>query len=101
MLPRKISRAGLTLLALFWIPQAARAGPITFNTALPVAKRTGVFRVQYVLFRAGGDATSLDRSVTVQAVPSVLAVGPTARVTLFAIFPCSTTPFGWTRLSAV
>lgn len=87
MLRRMISLVGLSLLAFLWIPQTAHAGPITFNTALPVAKGTGVFRVQYGLFRASGDPTSADRGVTVQAVRSVLAVGPTSRLTLFAMFP--------------
>lgn len=84
---RVLRIAGRALLASLLISQAAQAGPITFNTALPVAKGTGVFRLQYLLFRASGDSTALDRSVTVQAVPSVLAVGPTSRLTLFAIFP--------------
>ncbi len=84
---RVLRVAGRALLLSLLISQTAQAGPITFNTALPVAKGTGVFRVQYGLFRASGDSTGLDRSVTVQAVPFVLAVGPTSRLTLFAIFP--------------
>lgn len=87
MLSNKKLSVGMTLFALLWVPQGAQAGPITFNTALPVAKGTGIFRTQYVLFRASGDSTSQDRSVTVQAFPSVLAVGPTSRLTLFTIFP--------------
>ncbi len=67
--------------------QKVQAGPITFNTALPVAKSQGIFRGQYVFFRATGDPTSLDRNVTVHAVPGILAYGLTPRMAIFGIVP--------------
>ncbi|PJB32686.1 MAG: transporter, partial [Deltaproteobacteria bacterium CG_4_9_14_3_um_filter_65_9] len=63
------------------------AGPITFDTALPVASREGILRGQYVLVRATGDPTSLGRSITVHAAPVALAYGVTPRLALFGIVP--------------
>jgi DNA-binding beta-propeller fold protein YncE len=63
------------------------AGPITFDTALPVATREGILRGQYVLVRATGDPTPLGRSITVQAAPAALAYGVTPRLALFGIVP--------------
>jgi len=74
------------LLGLF-LHGNALAGPITFDTALPVASREGILRGQYVLVRATGDPTPLGRSITVQAAPAALAYGVTPRLALFGIVP--------------
>ncbi len=65
----------------------SEAGPITFLTALPVAERQAVLRVQYLRIRATDDPTPLDRALTVNAVPVVLAAGVTSRFALFAALP--------------
>jgi len=65
----------------------ALAGPITFDTALPVASREGILRGQYILVRATDDPTPLGRSITVQAAPVALAYGVTPRLALFGVVP--------------
>ncbi len=72
---------------LFLSSTLALAGPITFNTALPVAKRDGILRVQYFRFQATDDPTALNRNVSVNAVPIVLGYGATPRLALFGIVP--------------
>src|SRR5258708_1933337 len=77
---------GLALFIGLLLPRNL-AAQITFNTALPVAKGDGILRAQYVLFSATGDPTSLNRSVTVQAAPFMLAAGMTRNLALFVIVP--------------
>ncbi|MDQ6969017.1 MAG: hypothetical protein Q9M16_00720, partial [Mariprofundus sp.] len=62
---------------------AAIAGPITFNSALPISKGVGILRSQIKLVRKAGDATALNRDVTVTAVPLVLAYGVSPKLALF------------------
>ncbi len=74
------------LLALF-LHGNALSGPITFDTALPVASQEWILRGQYVLVRGTGDPTPLGRSITVHAAPAALAYGVTPRFALFGIVP--------------
>lgn len=69
------------------IGSPSKAGPITFNTALPVAKGQWIFRGQYLLIRASDDPTPMDRSLTVNAAPLVLATGVTPKLALFSVVP--------------
>jgi len=66
---------------------AADAGPVTFLTALPVAKSQAVVRGQYLLIRATDDPTSADRRLTVHGIPLAVAVGVTPRLAIFGIVP--------------
>ncbi len=75
------------LLVLFCTVAQLQAGPITFLTALPVAERQGVLRVQYLHVRATDDPTPLNRELTINAVPIVLAAGVTSRLAAFAAVP--------------
>jgi len=50
----------------------AQAGPITFNSALPVSEGIGILRSQIKVVRKTGDTTALNRDLTVTAVPLVL-----------------------------
>jgi len=79
----------LPLFFVIWALGAAPASgaPITFNTALPVARHEGIFRVQSRYIRSTGDSTTGDRELSVLAVPLVLVYGVTARLTLFGILP--------------
>lgn len=63
------------------------AGPITFLTALPVAKSQAVVRGQYLFIRASGDPTPADQDLTVHAFPVAVAVGVTSKLALFGVVP--------------
>lgn len=65
----------------------SEAGPITFNTGLPVAKDQIILREQFVLSRATDDPGSMGRDFRVLALPVVLAYGVTGDLTLFGILP--------------
>ena len=75
---------GVTLLA----PAAvALAGPITFNSALPVSEGMNILRGQVKLVRKSGDATSAGRVLNVTAAPVVLAYGASPKLALFGVLP--------------
>jgi len=65
----------------------AIAGPITFNSALPISEGVGILRSQIKLVRKTGDTTALNRDVTVTAVPLVLAYGVSSKLALFGVLP--------------
>ncbi len=67
-------------------PPAARAAPITFNTALAVAEGEGIFRIQARSFTFD-DLPAPGRDLRVRAVPLVGVYGLSADWTLFAIAP--------------
>jgi hypothetical protein len=73
--------------SLFTFAAAATAGPITFNSALPVSEGVGILRSQIKLVHKTGDATALNRDLTVTAVPLVLAYGVSSRLALFGVLP--------------
>jgi len=78
---------GLCGLFLFSATLQLSAAPITFNTALPVSKGEGVVRVQAKYLSATGDPGSMNRELTVKALPIAGAWGATSRWTLFGIVP--------------
>jgi len=63
------------------------AGPITFNSALPISEGVGIVRSQIKLVHKTGDATALNRDVMVTAVPLVLAYGLSSKLALFGVLP--------------
>ena len=63
------------------------AGPITFNSALPLSEGVGVLRSQITWIRQSGDTTAQKRRVTVTAVPLVLAYGVSPKLALFGMLP--------------
>ncbi len=75
----------LLVLFLLFFPICAAGAPITFNTALPVAKGETVSRIQSWIIRATDDGSSLRRELTVAAFPVVAAYGISARLALFGI----------------
>lgn len=88
MMKQKYSVQGsliLTLL-LFGIHEVL-AAPITFNTALPVARDEKLVRVQTKLIRSTDDPSGLERDLTVWAFPLVAVYGVTEKLALFAILP--------------
>ncbi len=67
--------------------QEIDAAPITFNTALPVAKGETVVRAQTKLLRSTGDPSVAGRELTVWALPIVGLYGITEKLALFGILP--------------
>lgn len=63
----------------------ATAGPLTFNTALPVSQGEGIVRTDAFLLR--GSSGFMDQDVTGLAFPFVLGYGLTRNLTLFAMAP--------------
>ncbi len=80
-------QAKLAVILGLTFPGLAAAGPITFNTALPVHAGELIFRQQAIWLRATDDPTPLERGLDVFAYPTVLVYGVNARVTLFGILP--------------
>lgn len=66
---------------------AASSAPITFNTALPVAKGEFVAREQWIINESGDDPSGADRDRTSQAVASVLGYGVNSKLALFGVLP--------------
>jgi len=63
------------------------AGPITFNSALPLSEGVGILRAQVKLVRKSGDATSAGRVLNVTAMPLLLAYGVSSKLALFGVLP--------------
>lgn len=62
---------------------AARADPVTFITAIPVARDELTFRVQYESYLSTRDPTALGRRLLAVDFPEAFAYGLTERLTLF------------------
>ncbi len=69
------------------VPPSARAGAITFNTALPVHSGETIVREQVIWLRATDDPTSSHRELDVVSAPTVLVYGASPRWTLFGVIP--------------
>jgi hypothetical protein len=67
--------------------QSAQAAPITFNTALPVAKDEFLVREQFIVNQSGNDPGKLDRDRTATAAVSVLGYGINGKLALFGVLP--------------
>lgn len=63
------------------------AGPITFNTALPVHAGEWIVRQQTIWLRATDDPGPLGRELDVFVALAVVVYGPNSRVALFAFEP--------------
>jgi len=81
------------LMALAWamvlvvVTSVSEAGPITFNSALPVAKGEFILRGQAILNRSTDDPGATNQDLRVLIVPTVLAYGATRNLALFGIVP--------------
>lgn len=69
-----------------WVDRA-RGAPITFNTALPVAKGEFIAREQVIVNQSGDDPSGLDRDRRSRAAMTVLGYGATGRLALFGVLP--------------
>ncbi len=72
--------------ALAYTSQAVGA-PITFNTALPVAKGEFVAREQFIVTQSGDDPSGAERDRTERAAVTALGYGVTGRWALFGVLP--------------
>ncbi len=63
------------------------AGPISFNSALPVSEGVGILRSQIKLVRKTDDPSGQNRDLTVMAVPLVLVYGVSSKLALFGVLP--------------
>ncbi|WP_339673827.1 transporter [Dasania marina] len=63
------------------------AAPITFNTALPVAKGAFINREQLIVRRFDDDTSIADRKLDANGLVSVLGYGVTPKFALFAALP--------------
>ena len=79
--------AGVTIILGLAAAGQVEAGPITFLTALPVAKSQAVVRGQYLFIRATGDPTPANQELAVHAFPFAVAVGVTSKLALFGVVP--------------
>ena len=75
------------LISLAAYADASMAGPITFNSALPVSDGMSILRSQVKLTRKSGDATPAGRVLNVTAAPVVLAYGASPKLALFGVLP--------------
>jgi len=66
---------------------SAWSAPITFNTALPVAKGEFLVREQLIVNRSGDDPGNLNRKRTAKAAVSVLGYGVSGKLALFGVLP--------------
>lgn len=65
----------------------ANAAPVSFNTALPVAKGEFIFREQVGILRSTDDSGDMDRDLSVLTVPSVLVYGVNEKLAVFGVVP--------------
>ncbi|GMQ88487.1 MAG: hypothetical protein BMS9Abin08_1739 [Gammaproteobacteria bacterium] len=89
---RHVLRGSSTVLALIAVSVVIDAGnawsaPITFNTALPVAKNEFLAREQFIISKSGDDPGNLNRDRTAKAAVSVLGYGINGKLALFGVLP--------------
>jgi len=63
------------------------AAPITFNTALPIAKDEGILRVQTKYIRSTDDPSPMNRKLEMWAFPIVGVYGLTENIAVFGVVP--------------
>lgn len=77
---------GLSLSVFLW-PTYLNAAPITFNTALPVAKGQFLIREQLIVNQSGDDPSGANRNRTETAAVTALGYGINRRWAVFGIIP--------------
>ena len=69
------------------VPGRSWPAPQTFNTALPVATGSFVFREQFLYQKASDDPSTADRNLEVLGGIAVLGYGVTGDLALFGVLP--------------
>jgi hypothetical protein len=79
---------GLALVAVATVtPGTSHAASQTFNTALPVAKGSWVFREQFLYLKASDDPSAADRNLEVFGGVSMFGYGVSSDLALFGVLP--------------
>jgi len=86
-LPRPTGFACWLALLTSALPGAVDAAPITFNTALPVAKGEFLFREQLIVSQSGKDPGNTNRDRSERMAVTALGYGLTRRWALFGVLP--------------
>ncbi len=76
----------LFMVGASWTDQVHSA-PITFNTALPVAKGEFLFREQLIVDQSGDDPGGASRDRRALAAVSVLGYGVNSKLAVFGVLP--------------
>ncbi len=79
-------RIYFSLVLILMVP-SAQAAPITFNTALPVAKGEFLIRQQFISVQSGDDPGPTDRDRTAVTSTTALVYGVNHKLALFGILP--------------
>ena len=85
--PDRWQRAAALWLSLLAMQSGVLAAPITFNTALPVAKDSFVGRLQLVHAESRPDASPLRRKRDSNALIAVLGYGVSPTLAVFGVLP--------------
>lgn len=80
---KRVHRLGAAAMATLMTPGLVQAAAQTFNTALPVAEGSFVFREQGLFRSASDDPGPADRDLDVTGAVTVLGYGVTSDLTLF------------------
>ncbi len=89
----------ILLLAMLIKSTVAFSAPITFNTALPVAKDEYLARLQLVVNQSGKDQSQLERNRNAKTVVVVLGYGVSSRLALFGVLPVHNTNLSFTNVN--
>jgi len=77
----------LLLVSSLLLTSYGRTAPITFNTALPVAKDALVNREKLVIKSFAKDTNPMNRDLNVEALVSVIGYGINSKLAIFAAIP--------------
>jgi len=75
------------------------SAPVTFNTALPVAKGEYLARQQYIINQSGTDQSQLNRARTGKTVVTVLGYGISSKLALFGVLPFHNNSLDFTAMN--
>jgi len=75
------------LLATVSTTGSAWSAPITFNTALPVAKGEYLARQQFIINQSGDDPSTFNRDRSAKTAVTVLGYGVNRKLALFGVLP--------------
>lgn len=84
---KRVHRLGAAAMVTLIAPGLAQGAAQSFNTALPVAEGSFVFRAQGLFRSASDDPGPADRDLDVTGAVSVLGYGATSDLTLFGAVP--------------